>query len=71
MQWKEAADSWDTEADISEATETGTTHTVTGLTGGVEYAVRVIATNDVGDGPASTEAKGTPGRRRLGAEHRA
>ena len=26
----------------------------------MEYAVRVIATNDVGDGPASTEAKGTP-----------
>ena len=60
VQWKEAADSWDTEADVSEATETGTTHTVTGLTGGVEYAVRVMATNDVGDGPASTEAKGTP-----------
>ena len=60
VQWKEAADSWDTAADVSEATETGTTHTVTGLTGGVEYAVRVIATNDVGDGPASTEAKGTP-----------
>ena len=60
VQWKEAADSWDTAADVSEATETGTTHTVTGLTGGVEYAVRVMATNDVGDGPASTEAKGTP-----------
>ena len=60
VQWKEAADSWDTAADVSEATETGTTHTITGLTGGVEYAVRVIATNDVGDGPASTEAKGTP-----------
>ena len=60
VQWKEAADSWDTEADVSEATVTGTTHTITGLTGGVEYAVRVMATNDVGDGPASTEAKGTP-----------
>ena len=60
IQWKEAADSWDTAADVSEATETGTTHTITDLTGGVEYAVRVIATNDVGDGPASTEAKGTP-----------
>ena len=60
VQWKEAAESWDTEADVSEATETGTTYTITGLTGGVEYAVRVIATNDVGDGPASTEAKGTP-----------
>ena len=60
VQWKEAADSWDTAADVSEATETGTTHTITGLTGGVEYAVRVMATNDAGDGPASTEAKGTP-----------
>ena len=60
VQWKEAADSWDIAADVSEATETGTTYTITGLTGGVEYAVRVIATNDVGDGPASTEAKGTP-----------
>ena len=60
VQWKEAADSWDTAAAVSEATETGTTHTITALTGGVEYAVRVIATNDVGDGPASTEAKGTP-----------
>ena len=60
VQWKEAADSWDTAADVSEAAETGTTHTITGLTGGVEYAVRVIATNDAGDGPASTEAKGTP-----------
>ena len=60
VQWKEAADSWDTEADVSEATETGTTHTITSLTGGVEYAVRVIATNVAGDGPASTEARATP-----------
>ena len=60
VQWKEAADSWDTAADVSEATETGTTYTITSLTGGVEYSVRVIATNDAGDGPASTEAKGTP-----------
>ena len=60
VQWKEAADSWNTATGVSEATETGTTHTITSLTGGVEYAVRVIATNDVGDGPASTEAKGTP-----------
>ena len=60
VQWKAAADSWDTAADVSEATETGTTYTITDLTGGVEYAVRVIATNDVGNGPTSTEAKGTP-----------
>ena len=60
VQWKEAADSWDTAADVSQTTVTTTTHTITGLTGGVEYAVRVVATNDVGNGPASTEAKGTP-----------
>ena len=60
VQWKESADSWDTEADVSEATVTGTTHTITGLTGGTEYAVRVIATNSAGDGTASAEAAGTP-----------
>ena len=60
VQWKGSADSWDTAADVSEATVTGTTHTITGLTGGVEYAVRVIATNTAGDGPASDEATGTP-----------
>ena len=61
VQWKESADSWETEADVSEETVTGTTYTITGLTDGVEYAVRVLATNDVGDSPASTEASGTPG----------
>ena len=60
VQWKEAADSWDTAADVSEATVTGTTHTIAELTGEQEYTVRVIATNDVGDGAASSEAKGTP-----------
>ena len=60
VQWKEVASSWDTAADVSEATETGTTHTITSLTGEVEYAVRVIATNDVGDSPASTETRATP-----------
>ena len=60
VQWKEAMDSWDTAADVSEATVTGTSHTITGLTGGVEYAVRVIATNTVGEGPASAEVSGTP-----------
>ena len=60
VQWKEAADRWDTAADVSEATVTGTTHTIAGLTGGVEYAVRVIATNDAGDSPASTQASETP-----------
>ena len=60
VQWKEAADSWDTAADVSEATVTGTTDTITGLTGGVAYAIRVLASNVMGYGPASTEAAGTP-----------
>ena len=60
VQWKETAGNWDTQADVSDETVTGTTHTITGLTDGVEYAVRVIAVNDVGDGPPSDEATGTP-----------
>ena len=60
VQWKETAGNWDAPADVSEETATGTTHTITGLTDGVEYAVRIIAANDVGDGPPSDEATGTP-----------
>ena len=60
VQWKESTDSWDTEADVSEDTVTGTSHTITSLTGGVEYSVRVIATNIAGDGPGSTEVRATP-----------
>ena len=55
VQWKEAAGSWDTPADVSETTVTGKTYTITGLTDGLEYAVRVIAVNDIGDGPPSSE----------------
>ena len=44
MRRKESADSWETPADVSEATASGTIHTITGLTGGVEYSVRVLAT---------------------------
>ena len=60
VQWKESADGWDTPADLSEETATGTTHTITGLTDGVEYTVRVRAVNDAGEGPPSAEASGTP-----------
>ena len=60
VQWKEAADSWDTPADVSEAAATGTSHTITGLTGGTEYSVRVLAINDVGEGLPSDDGSGTP-----------
>ena len=60
VQWKKAAGSWDTDEDVSEATATDTTHTITSLELDVEYAVRVIATNAIGDGPASDEITATP-----------
>ena len=60
VQWKEAADSWDTAADVSEATATETSHTITGLTEGTEYSVRVLAINDVGESPPSEDGNGTP-----------
>ena len=60
VQWKEAADSWDAAADVSEATATETSHTITGLTDGTEYSVRVLAINDVGESPPSEDGNGTP-----------
>ena len=39
---------------------TGTSHTATGLTDGVEYTFRVFAVNTVGDSTASEEESGAP-----------
>ena len=60
MQWKESSGSWDTPANVSETTVTGTTHTITGLTDGTEYSVRVQAVNSEGGGEASPEATAAP-----------
>ena len=60
VQWKESSDSWDTPAEVSETTVTGTSHTVTGLTDGVGYTFRVFAVNSAGDSSASEDASGTP-----------
>ena len=59
VQWKESTGDWDTAVDVSEATTTDTSYTITGLRLQVEYAVRVIASNSAGDGPASAEATAT------------
>ena len=56
VQWKEGADSWDTDADVSEASATGTSHTIQDLSGGNDYTVRVLAVNGVGRGLPSEEA---------------
>ena len=55
VQWKLATGSWNTEADVSSATATGTSYTIGSLLLDTEYTVRVIATNGVGDGPPSAE----------------
>ena len=60
VQGKLSSDSWEAATDVSEATVTGTSHAISSLQVDVEYAVRVIATNSVGDGPASIEVTATP-----------
>ena len=60
VQWKAASGNWTVPADVSEATATGTTHTITGLTDGTPYTVRIIATNHVGDGESTPESTAIP-----------
>ena len=64
VQWKSGSEDYDGSAGSTRQAEitdpASRTHTITGLTDGVEYTVRVIAFNDVGDGPPSDEATGTP-----------
>ena len=60
LQWKEAGDGWETQDSVSQADVKGTSHLITGLTDGVEYAVRVIASKDDSESAPSTEATGTP-----------
>ena len=81
IQWKQSSGSWDTAADVSETTEGPSrqrvvSHFLDGLAPGVEYNIRVIATDSVGDSEPSNESylydacrsahfsvSNTPGRR--------
>ena len=60
VQWKESGDDWADQDDVSEADVTVTSHIVSGLTDGTEYAVRVIATTDAADSDPSGEVAATP-----------
>ncbi len=64
VQWKSGSEDYDgTASSTRQATVTdpaNLTYTITGLTNGVAYTVRVIAVNDAGDGTASGETTGSP-----------
>ena len=60
VQWKEAGDDWADSSEVSEAEVNMTSHVITGLTDGVEYTVRVIATTDDAESAPSGEVTTTP-----------
>ena len=60
IQWREGAGSWDSSDDVSTATTPANSYTISSLSPGTEYTVRVVATNAVGDGPASVEESVIP-----------
>ena len=60
VQWKESGDDWDDADDVSEASVKGTTHVITGLTDGVQYAVRVVANNGDAESAPTGEVTATP-----------
>ena len=62
VQWKSGGQNYNTGNRQSTVTSGSTTsHTITGLTNGTEYTVRVSATRtDANDGPPSAEVQGTP-----------
>ena len=59
VQWKESGDDWAVEADVSEANVKGTSHVITGLTDGTEYAVRVMARKGDDDSDLTAEVTAT------------
>ena len=70
VHWKETGDSWENAEDVSEADTRDTSYTITSLSLGTEYTVRVTATNSVGDGPTSAEEKATADAQTSGQQER-
>ena len=60
VQWKEAGGDWADSSEVSEAEVNMTSHVIRGLTDGVEYTVRVIATTDDAESAPSGEVTTTP-----------
>ena len=62
VQWKSGSESYNTgDRQFTVTSGSTTSHTITGLTNGTEYTVRVSATRTgANDGPASAEVQGTP-----------
>ena len=58
--WKAATGDWKSADDTSDTTATSTSHTITGLTNGTLYHVRVAAINSAGHSDVSAQAEGTP-----------
>ena len=60
IEWKSAVDDWEDPGEVSEIGVTKTSHVIRGLTDGVEYAVRVVATRDAAGSDPSEEVTATP-----------
>ena len=60
VQWKAAVDAWTNRKGVTEVDVTGTSHVISGLTDGTEYAVRVIANGDGAESDPSGEVTAMP-----------
>ena len=60
IQWKASGDDWADQDAVSEVNVKETSHVITGLTDGTEYAVRVIATVDSAESDPSGEVTASP-----------